>query len=45
MIHSLLSDTGQELVKPGQIRRRAVDFYSSLYTSEYDEVHESLYEG
>ena len=43
IIHSLLSDTGQELVEPGQIRRRAVDFYSSIYTSEYDEVHDSLF--
>ncbi|KAI3363863.1 hypothetical protein L3Q82_001465 [Scortum barcoo] len=28
---------GQELVEPGQIRRRAVEFYCSLYSSEYEE--------
>ena len=44
VIHSLLSDTGQELTEPGQIRRRAVKFYSSLYTSEYEE-NDSLFEG
>ncbi|KAI3367041.1 hypothetical protein L3Q82_009671 [Scortum barcoo] len=27
-IHSLLSDTGQELTEPGEIRGRAVGFYS-----------------
>ena len=37
VIHSLLADTGQTLVEPSQIRRRAVQFYSSLYTSEYEE--------
>ncbi|KAI3354578.1 hypothetical protein L3Q82_019083, partial [Scortum barcoo] len=37
VIHTLLSDTEQELVEPGQIRRRAVDFYCSLYSSEYEE--------
>ncbi|KAI3375790.1 hypothetical protein L3Q82_003739 [Scortum barcoo] len=37
VIHTLLSDTGQELVEPGQIRRRAVEFYRSLYSSEYEE--------
>ncbi|TWW71161.1 hypothetical protein D4764_17G0006440 [Takifugu flavidus] len=31
IIHSLLSSTGQELVEPGQIRQRAVEFFSSLY--------------
>ncbi|TWW73398.1 Transposon TX1 uncharacterized 149 kDa protein ORF 2 [Takifugu flavidus] len=35
MIHSLFSSTGQELVEPGQIRRRAVEFFSSLYETEY----------
>ncbi|TWW61013.1 Transposon TX1 uncharacterized 149 kDa protein ORF 2 [Takifugu flavidus] len=35
IIHSLLSSTGQELVEPGQIRQRAVEFFSSLYESEY----------
>ncbi|KAI3358279.1 hypothetical protein L3Q82_003277 [Scortum barcoo] len=44
VICSLLSDTGQELTEPGQIRRRAVEFYSSLYTSEYKEEDE-LFEG
>ena len=34
VIHTLLSDTGQEIVEPGQIRRRAVEFYTSLYSSE-----------
>ncbi|KAI3355571.1 hypothetical protein L3Q82_018403, partial [Scortum barcoo] len=28
---------GQELVEPGQIRRRAVEFYRSLCSSEYEE--------
>ncbi|KAI3369665.1 hypothetical protein L3Q82_024503 [Scortum barcoo] len=37
VIHSLLSDAGQELMELGQIRRRAVQFYSSLYSSEYEE--------
>ena len=36
-IHSLLSNTGQQLSEPGQIRRRAVEFYSSLFESEYKE--------
>ncbi|KAK0138455.1 Transposon TX1 uncharacterized protein [Merluccius polli] len=36
-IHSLLSDDGQELTEPSQIRKRAVDFYSALYRSEYKE--------
>uniref|UniRef100_A0A674MKT3 Reverse transcriptase domain-containing protein n=1 Tax=Takifugu rubripes TaxID=31033 RepID=A0A674MKT3_TAKRU len=35
IIHSLLSSTGQEPVEPGQIRQRAVEFFSSLYESEY----------
>ena len=34
-IHSLISDTGQVLTEPGQIRKRAVEFYSALYSSEY----------
>uniref|UniRef100_A0A3B5R4A8 Reverse transcriptase domain-containing protein n=1 Tax=Xiphophorus maculatus TaxID=8083 RepID=A0A3B5R4A8_XIPMA len=42
-IHSLMSDAGQQLSEPGQIRRRAVEFYSSLYRSEYEE-DEELYE-
>ncbi|KAI3363915.1 hypothetical protein L3Q82_001510 [Scortum barcoo] len=37
VIHTLLSDAGQELMEPSQIRRRAVEFYSSLYSSEYEE--------
>ncbi|KAJ4933329.1 hypothetical protein JOQ06_030161, partial [Pogonophryne albipinna] len=44
VIHSLLSDTGQEITEPSQIRRRAVSFYSTLYTSEYEEG-ETLSEG
>uniref|UniRef100_A0A3B3HMN0 Reverse transcriptase domain-containing protein n=1 Tax=Oryzias latipes TaxID=8090 RepID=A0A3B3HMN0_ORYLA len=36
VMHSLLSDTGEELLEPDEIRQRAVDFYSSLYTSECD---------
>lgn len=44
VVHSLLSDTGQELTEPGQIRRRAVEFYSSLYSSEYEE-NDALMEG
>lgn len=31
LVHSLLSATGQELTEPRQIRKRAVEFYSSLY--------------
>ncbi|KAJ4941430.1 hypothetical protein JOQ06_011309 [Pogonophryne albipinna] len=44
VIHSLLSDTGQEITEPSQIRRRAVSSYSTLYTSEYEEG-ETLSEG
>lgn len=44
VVHSLLSDTGQELTEPGQIRRRAVEFYSALYTCEYNH-DDSLFEG
>ncbi|KAJ3606745.1 hypothetical protein NHX12_026264, partial [Muraenolepis orangiensis] len=36
--------TGQEITEPSQIRRRAVSFYSPLYTSEYEEG-ETLSEG
>uniref|UniRef100_A0A3Q3B436 Reverse transcriptase domain-containing protein n=1 Tax=Kryptolebias marmoratus TaxID=37003 RepID=A0A3Q3B436_KRYMA len=39
-IHSLLSDAGQQLSEPGQIRRRAVEFYRSLYNSEQKENEE-----
>ncbi|KAI3357185.1 hypothetical protein L3Q82_015640, partial [Scortum barcoo] len=42
-IHSLLSDTGQELTEPGQIRGRAMSFYSSLFKSDYEE-NEELFE-
>ncbi|KAJ4944752.1 hypothetical protein JOQ06_013292, partial [Pogonophryne albipinna] len=44
VIHLLLSDTGQEITEPSQIRRGAVSFYSTLYTSEYEEG-ETLSEG
>ena len=37
VIHALLSDTGQELTEPGQIRARAVSFYQKLYSAEYQE--------
>jgi len=30
LIHSLLSETGQELTEPGLIRKRAVEFYIML---------------
>ncbi|TWW53588.1 Transposon TX1 uncharacterized 149 kDa protein ORF 2 [Takifugu flavidus] len=40
VIHSLLSEEGLELMEPEQIRRRAVDFYSSLFRSEYKENNE-----
>ena len=37
VVHSLLADTGQTITEPSQIRKRAVHFYSSLYSSEYEE--------
>ncbi|KAI3353491.1 hypothetical protein L3Q82_020017, partial [Scortum barcoo] len=37
VIHTLLSDAWQELMEPSQIRRRADEFYSSLYSSECEE--------
>ncbi|TWW74455.1 Transposon TX1 uncharacterized 149 kDa protein ORF 2 [Takifugu flavidus] len=40
VIHSLLSEEGLELTEPEWIRRRAVDFYSSLFRSEYKEDNE-----
>lgn len=40
MVHTLLSDAGQELTEPGQNRSRAVQFFSSLYSSEYEENRE-----
>lgn len=36
-IHSLLCDARQELTELGQIRRRAVEFYSCLFSSECKE--------
>ena len=33
VIYTLLSDTGQELMEPRQIRERAVSFYQALYSS------------
>ncbi|KAK0155412.1 Transposon TX1 uncharacterized protein [Merluccius polli] len=44
VIHTLLSEAGEEIVEPSQIRRRAVEFYASLYTSEYVE-DDGLMEG
>ncbi|TWW54587.1 Transposon TX1 uncharacterized 149 kDa protein ORF 2, partial [Takifugu flavidus] len=44
IIHSLLSSTGQELVEPGQIRQRAVEFFSSLYESEYRRDNDLFHE-
>ena len=38
VIHALLSDTGHTITEPSQIRRRAVDFYSSLFKSELEEA-------
>nr|BAC82603.1 pol-like protein [Takifugu rubripes] len=42
VIHPLFLGTGHELVEPGQIKKRAVEFFSSLYESEYceDDVDE-----
>ena len=37
VIHTLLADTGEELVEPRQIRERAVSFYQALYSSEEEE--------
>lgn len=36
-IHTLLSDTGQEIREPSQIRGRNATFFKSLYSSEYRE--------
>ena len=41
-IHSLLSATGQELTEPGRIRKRAVEFYASLFKSEYKNNEELM---
>uniref|UniRef100_A0A8P4KAC5 Reverse transcriptase domain-containing protein n=1 Tax=Dicentrarchus labrax TaxID=13489 RepID=A0A8P4KAC5_DICLA len=43
-IHSLLSETGQELTEPGLIRKRAVEFYASLFESEFKENEELMEE-
>jgi len=43
-IHSLLSEKGQELTKPGLIRKRAVEFYTSLFKSEFRENEELMEE-
>ena len=40
LIHALRSDTGQELRDAKDIRKRAVDFYSELFTSEYKDNDE-----
>ena len=37
VIHTLLSDTGQEIMEPSQIQKRAVEFYTELYRSEFKE--------
>lgn len=37
-VHSLLSDTGQELTGPDRIRTRPVEFYAALFRSEYGET-------
>lgn len=44
VIHTLPSDTGQDLMEPGQIRRQAVEFSSPLYSSGYEEEHERMEE-
>ncbi len=47
-IHSLLSETGQELTEPGQMRKRAVGFYASLFESDFkvdEEMMEEVYGG
>lgn len=41
--HTLFSGPRQELLEPGQIQARAVEFFSSLYSSEYEE-NEALLE-
>ena len=44
VIHTLLADTGKELVEPRQIRERAVSFYQALYSSEEEEEQTSMEE-
>lgn len=47
-IHSLRSENGLELTEPPAIRRRAVQFYAGLYSSEYNDDKEqfvSFFEG
>lgn len=43
-IHSLLSEMGQELTEPGLIRKRAVEFYASLFKSDFKENEELMEE-
>lgn len=48
LIHSMRSDTGQVLSESTAIRKHAVGFYSSLFTSEIEEEQEvshAFYEG
>ncbi|TWW77604.1 hypothetical protein D4764_12G0009940 [Takifugu flavidus] len=42
LVHSLLSDTGQELTDLGQIRSRAVEFYASLYKTDFKDDKDCL---
>ncbi|XP_057218775.1 transmembrane channel-like protein 6b [Triplophysa rosa] len=47
-IHSLHSEDGQGLTKTSEIKRRAVQFYGELYSSEHkqnEELSASFYEG
>ena len=44
VIHTLLADTGEELVEPRQIRERAVSFYQAPYSSEEEEDQTSTEE-
>ena len=41
-IHGLHSKTGRLLMEPSAVRQRAVEFYSELFTSEYEEDEESF---
>lgn len=47
-IHSIRDDNGNDLTEPSEIRERAVDFYSNLYASEYQEdfnIAQKFFEG
>lgn len=47
-IHCLCSEDGRELTEPTEIRKRAVRFYTGLYSSEYvedDDLSAHFYEG